>query len=77
MVDILNNLLIINAIALIVLVLLQTPKSDNAAGTMSGAGVAVFAQTKERGAELVFKKLTVVFGATFMIIPIIIAILSK
>lgn len=77
MVDLLNNLLILNAIALIIFVLLQAPKSDNAAGTMSGAGVAVFAQTKERGAELVFKRLTIVFGTTFMIIPIIIAILSR
>ncbi len=77
MVELLNGLLIINAIVLVVFVLLQPPKSDNAAGTMSGASVAVFAQTKERGAELVFKRLTIIFGTTFMVIPIIIALLSK
>ncbi len=37
----------------------------------------IFAQTKERGAELVFKRLTIIFGTTFMVIPIIIALLSK
>lgn len=77
MVELLSGLLIINAIVLVIFVLLQPPKSDNAAGTMSGAGVAVFAQTKERGAELMFRRLTIVFGTTFMIIPIVIALLSK
>jgi len=76
MVNFLNILLLINAIALIAAIMLQPPKSDNAAGTMSGTGVNVFAQTKERGAELVFRKATIVLGATFMILPIIIAILQ-
>jgi preprotein translocase subunit SecG len=74
--DFLNILLLINAIALVVVIMLQPPKSENAAGTMSGTGVNVFAQTKERGAELVFKKATIFLGATFMIIPIIIAVIN-
>ncbi|MDL2211449.1 preprotein translocase subunit SecG [Erysipelotrichaceae bacterium OttesenSCG-928-M19] len=76
MVNFLSALMVINAIVLIIVVILQPPKSENAAGTMSGTGVNVFAQTKERGAELVFKRATIVFGATFMIIPIIIAVLN-
>lgn len=76
MVTFLTGLLIINAIILIVVVIMQPPKSENAAGTMSGTGVNVFAQTKERGAELVFKRATIVFGTTFMIIPLIIALIK-
>ncbi|MDF9866996.1 preprotein translocase subunit SecG [Bacilli bacterium PM5-3] len=76
MVSFLSALLIVNAVILIIVVIMQPPKSENAAGTMSGTGVNVFAQTKERGAELVFKRATIVFGATFMIIPIIIALLK-
>lgn len=75
MVSALTFLFIVNAIILIIVVIMQPPKSENAAGTMSGTDVSVFAQTKERGAELVFKRATIVLGATFMIIPVIIAIL--
>lgn len=76
MIEFLNGLLLINSVVLIVVVMLQPPKSDNAAGTMSGTGVNVFAQTKERGAELVFKRATIVFGTTFMVIPLLIALLK-
>ncbi|WP_423364080.1 preprotein translocase subunit SecG [Mycoplasma sp. P36-A1] len=76
MVSFLNALFIINAAILIVVIMMQPPKSENAAGTMSGTGVNVFAQTKERGAELVFKRLTMVFGTTFMVIPVIIALIN-
>lgn len=74
MVGFLTILLIINAVLLTVVILLQAPKSDNAAGTLSGTGANIFAQTKERGAELVFKRMTIVLGATFMFIPILIAV---
>lgn len=76
MVNFLNILFILNSVVLIFVIMMQPPKSENAAGTMSGTGVAVFAQTKERGAELVFKRFTMLFGATFMIIPIIIALIK-
>jgi preprotein translocase subunit SecG len=74
MVDFLTVLMIINAILLTIVILLQAPKSDNAAGTLSGTGANIFAQTKERGAELVLKKMTVALGALFMFIPILIAV---
>lgn len=76
MVTFLSGLLVVNAFLLIFVVIMQPPKSENAAGTMSGTGVNVFAQTKERGAELVFKRATIVFGTTFMIIPLIIALVK-
>jgi len=76
MVGFLSALLVINAVILIIVVIMQPPKSENAAGTLSGTGVNVFAQTKERGAELVFKRLTIVFGITFMIIPLLIVLLG-
>lgn len=76
MVNFLSVLLILNAFILIFVVIMQPPKSENAAGTMTGTGVNVFAQTKERGAELVFKRATIVFGTTFMIIPILIALVK-
>jgi preprotein translocase subunit SecG len=74
MVGFLTILLIINAVLLTIVILLQAPKSDNAAGTLSGTGANIFAQTKERGAELVFKRMTIVLGTTFMFIPILIAV---
>lgn len=76
MVNFLTVLLIVNAIVLTVVILLQAPKSDNAAGTLSGTGANIFAHTKERGVELVFKKMTIVLGATFMLIPIVIALIK-
>ncbi|MDR1781825.1 MAG: preprotein translocase subunit SecG [Bacilli bacterium] len=77
MVAFLNALLLIVGIILIIVVILQPPKTDNAVGALSGSGVQVFGQTKERGAELFFKRLTIIFGTIFMILPIIIALLSK
>lgn len=76
MISFLSFMLVLNAIALIIIVLLQPPKSEDASGVLNGSGVNVFAQTKERGVELVLKRATIVLGATFMIIPVIIAVLN-
>lgn len=77
MIAFLNTLLLIVGIILVIVVILQPPKTDSAAGALSGSGVQVFAQTKERGAELFFKRLTIIFGTIFMVLPIIIALLAK
>lgn len=71
-----ETIMLIISIMLIIVILLQPPKSDNAAGTMSGTGVNVFAESKERGIELVYKRITIVLGAIFIIMPIIIEIMK-
>jgi preprotein translocase subunit SecG len=76
-INILNSILLIVGVLLIIVVILQPAKTENAAGSMSGSGVQVFAQSKERGAELVFKRMTVILGTLLLAIPVIIALLSK
>ena len=73
----LGILFTINAVVLGIIILLQPPKSEDASGALTGAGVNVFAQSKERGLQLLLKRLTIVLGATFMIIPVLIAILAS
>lgn len=68
--NILNIALVIIAIALIILCLLQSGKSDGIVGALSGQGSNLFAQTKERGAELMISRITMVLAVAFFVIAI-------
>ena len=50
---ILNGLLVVISIALIILCLLQSGKSDGIVNALTGQSSNLFAQQKERGADLV------------------------
>ena len=69
---ILNVLLMIISIALIILCLLQSGKSDGIVNALTGQNSNLFAQQKERGADLVMTRITAGLAIAFFIIAIII-----
>lgn len=68
--NILNIVLVIISIALIILCLLQNGKSDGIVNALTGQSSNLFAQTKERGVELVMSRVTMTLAILFFIIAI-------
>jgi preprotein translocase subunit SecG len=60
-------LLLIDAIALIVVVLLQAGKSEGLAGAISGGAEQLFGKQKARGIDLVLNRITVVLSVLLFI----------
>ena len=69
---ILNILLIIVSIALIVVCLLQSGKSDGVVNVLTGQSSNLFAHQKERGADLVLTRITVGLAIAFFVLAILI-----
>ena len=69
-----ETVLLIISILLIVLVLLQSNKAGNGAQIISGGNNDLFSNQKERGAELLISRITMVLGALFFIISFILYI---
>ena len=65
-------LLIIVSILLIAIVLLQSGKAESASNVISGGNDSLFKNRKERGGELFITRLTVLLGAAFFIICLVI-----
>lgn len=68
---ILNGLMVAISIALIILCLLQSGKSDGIVNALTGQSSNLFAHQKERGAELVLTGVTAGLAIVFFIIAII------
>ncbi len=68
----LNILLMVVSIALVVLGLMQSGKSEGIASALTGQSSALFVQTKERGPEVIMSRLTMVFGIAFFALAILI-----
>ena len=68
----LEVLLIIVSIALIIVCLLQTGKTDSIVNALTGQSSNLFAQQKERGVDLVLTRITVGLGIAFFVIAILI-----
>ena len=68
----LEVLLIIVSIALIIVCLLQTGKTDGIVNALTGQSSKLFAQQKERGVDLVLTRITVGLGIAFFVIAILI-----
>ena len=73
-VDVLHTLitvlLIIVALALIVVVLLQSGKSAGLSGAISGGAEQLFGKQKARGMDLVLHRVTVVLSVLFFILTL-------
>lgn len=69
---ILNVLLVVISIALIILCLLQSGKSDGIVNALTGQSSNLFAQQKERGADLIITRITAGLTIVFFVIAIII-----
>lgn len=68
----LKILLIIVAIALIIVCLLQNGKSDGIVSALTGQGSNLFANTKDRGVDLILTRVTVGLAVAFFVIAILI-----
>lgn len=62
--------LIIVAIALIIVVLLQSGKSAGLSGAISGGAEQLFGKQKARGMDLVLHRVTIVLSVLFLILTL-------
>ncbi|MET3697500.1 preprotein translocase subunit SecG [Bacillus oleivorans] len=64
------TLLVINCIALIAVVLLQSGKSAGLSGAISGGAEQLFGKQKARGIDLVLHRITVVLSVLLFVLTI-------
>lgn len=76
-VDIIEIGLLIVCAILIVLVLMQSSKSQDPGAIMSGVTTDLFKNRKERGSELVISRLTLTLGLIFVIVSVLIPIIEN
>ncbi|WP_153731846.1 preprotein translocase subunit SecG [Sporosarcina obsidiansis] len=62
--------LVVVAIALIVVVLLQSGKSAGLSGAISGGAEQLFGKQKARGLDLVLQRTTIVLSVLFFVLTI-------
>ncbi|MFX3673868.1 MAG: preprotein translocase subunit SecG [Paenisporosarcina sp.] len=64
------TLLVINSLALIVVVLLQSGKSAGLSGAISGGAEQLFGKQKARGIDLILHRVTIVLAVLFFILAL-------
>ncbi|UTY40502.1 preprotein translocase subunit SecG [Allocoprobacillus halotolerans] len=69
---VLNILLVLVSVALIVVCLLQSGKSDGVVNALTGQSSNLFAHQKERGADLVLTRITIGLAIAFFVLAILI-----
>jgi preprotein translocase subunit SecG len=67
------TLLIIVAIALIIVVLLQSSKSTGLSGAISGGAEQLFGKQKARGIDAVLQRITVVLSVLFFVLTLLVS----
>ena len=73
--DILNVILMCLSAVIIILVLLQSGKSDGISGAFTGnGGLNLFANVKERGSEKIISNVTLILGIVFFVLVILIRV---
>ncbi|GGB35972.1 preprotein translocase subunit SecG [Virgibacillus dakarensis] len=65
MLGVIHVLLVIDAVIMIILVLLQSGKSEGLSGAISGGAEQLFGKQKARGADLILHRSTIVTGVIF------------
>lgn len=70
------TIMLVISVLLIIVVALQPTKTSNSSTAFMGGAKDIFAQTKARGFEAFLQRATIVLGAAFMIIAVIIAATS-
>lgn len=66
----LTVLLLVIALALIVIVLLQSGKSAGLSGAISGGAEQLFGKQKARGMDLVLHRITIVLSVAFFVLAL-------
>lgn len=69
-----EKLLIIVSVLLIIIVLLQSNKANDAGQIITGGNLNLLGKTKERGAEKFITRLTYVLGFVFIVLSAILSI---
>ncbi|MBU3851930.1 MAG: preprotein translocase subunit SecG [Candidatus Paralactobacillus gallistercoris] len=77
MYSVVQTLLIIDAILIIIAVLIQPSKQQDALSALSGGAADLFGKQKSRGFEAVMERVTVVLGILFFVFAIWLAYLSS
>ncbi len=72
-----NILFFISAVVLVISTLLQGGKSAGASGAIMGGGMNLFSNVKERGAEKVVSRITLISGICFMVLAVLIELVDK
>ena len=65
---ILKVAMVIISVALIILCLLQSGKSDDIVNALTGQSSNLFAEQKERGVDLVMSRMTMILSIAFFVI---------
>ncbi len=68
MLDIVNILLVIDAVVMIIFVVLQSGKSEGLSGAISGGAEQLFGKQKARGMDLVLHRGTLITGILFFVL---------
>ena len=68
---ILKVAMVIISVALIILCLLQSGKSDGIVNALTGQSSNLFAEQKERGVDLVMSRMTMILSIAFFVIAIL------
>ena len=63
--------MVIISVALIILCLLQSGKSDDIVNALTGQSSNLFAEQKERGVDLVMSRMTMILSIAFFVIAIL------
>lgn len=77
MYNVIQTLLIIDSIAIVIAVMMQPSKQQDALNALSGGGGELFGQTKKRGFEAVMERVTAVLGALFFVLALVLVYLSS
>jgi len=73
MASLVTTLLVINGIIMIILILLQSGKSEGLSGAISGGAEQLFGKQKARGMDLVLHRGTVITGTLFFVLAFLAA----
>ena len=71
------NLLLIDSILIVIAVMMQPSKQQDALSALSGGSGDLFGKQKARGFEAFMQKVTVVLGALFFVFAISLVYLSS
>lgn len=75
--SLLTNLLIVDSVLIVIAVLMQPSKQQDALSALSGGATDLFGKSKSRGFEAFMEKVTVVLGVIFFGLALVLVYLSS
>lgn len=74
---VLGGILILLAVALVVLILLQSAKDKRLSGTIAGGAETFFGKTKGTGVDKLLSKLTIIAAALAVVVMIALVVITN